>query len=428
MNIKRPALKTEIIAGITTFFTMAYIVIVNPSILSTPGTGMPFAGVMTATVCLSFLMTLLMGVYAKLPFAVAPGMGINAFFTFTVILGKQVPWQTALGMIFWSGAFFLVLSLTSVRVQVANAIPNNLRLASATGIGIFLAFIGLRNSKIIVADPVTFVKLGALDKHSLFMIIGIAIIILLLQKKNPFAFLTGILSITLMEYFAGYIQLPESFLSYPDFDSVFFKLDIWDAFKLASLPTIISLLFTDLFDSVSTFVGCCQAVGLKDENGNPKNLRQGLIVDAWATLTASLFGTSSGTAFVESAAGMEIGGRTGLTAITTAICFLPFLFLAPIASIIPAYATAPVLILVGAMMFRSVSELKVSHFEDVVPAFLTIILIPLTFSITQGILWGFIAHVLLYVANGRRKEVPATLYVLSIIAVGLLAIENSSKV
>jgi AGZA family xanthine/uracil permease-like MFS transporter len=421
---QKSQIKTEIIAGITTFFTMSYIVIVNPSILSTPGTGMPFSGVMTATVCLSFLMTLLMGVYAKLPFAVAPGMGINAFFTFTIILKNQVPWPTALGIVFWSGILFLICSLTPIRAQIASAIPANLRLAAATGIGLFLTFIGLKNSNIVVSDPITFVKLGALGQSSLFICAGMIFMLFLMRKKNPFAFLAGMILITALEYLAGWIHPPESWVSMPDFTSVFFKLDLVGSLKLAFLPSMLSILFTDLFDSISTFMGCAQAVGLKDKKGDPKNLREGLIVDAWATLGAGLMGTSAGTAYLESAAGMEVGGRTGLTAITTALCFLPCLFLSPLASIIPGHATAPVLILVGAMMFRSVSELKLSKLEDLIPAFLTIVLIPLTFSITQGILWGIISHVLLYLIAGRRKELTPSLCVLSMISVSLLIIET----
>jgi AGZA family xanthine/uracil permease-like MFS transporter len=365
-----------------------------------------------------------MGLYAKLPFAVAPGMGLNAFFTFTIILKHQIPWPTALGIVFWSGVLFLLCSLTPIRAKIAYAIPENLRLATTTGIGLFLTFIGLKNSGIVTSDPVTYVKLGRLDQSTLFVCAGILLMIFLLRRKNSIAFLAGMVLIFLCEFFAGSIRFPHSWVSLPDFSSVFFKLDIWGSLKLAFLPSMLSILFTDLFDSISTFMGCAQAVGLKDRNGGPKNLREGLIVDSWATLGAGVMGTSAGTAFIESAAGLEAGGRTGLTAVTTALCFLPCLFLSPLASIIPPHATAPVLIIVGAMMFRSASELKLSHLEDLIPAFLTIVLIPLTFSITQGILWGFISHVLLYLISGRKKEIPPMLYLLATVSIGLLVIEN----
>ncbi len=417
-------LKTEAIAGVTTFFTMAYIIFVNPSILATPGTGMAFSGVLTATVLLSFLMTLLMGLYAKLPFAVAPGMGINAFFTFTIILGQKVPWPVALGMIFWAGVLFLLVSATPIRFKIATAIPMQLRMAAGAGIGIFLTFIGLKNAGFIVADATTLVKLGTMDLKSLLSIVGLVIMVWLTKKKSPFAFLAGILFVTVIAYFAGFIAAPTSILAPPDFASVFFKLDLFGALKLSLLPAIVSILFTDLFDSIATFIGVSHASGMLDGEGHPKNLKQGLIVDAIATLSAGLFGTSSGTAFIESSAGIEAGGKTGLTSVVTALCFLPFLFIAPLAGMIPPYATAPVLILVGALMFRSIKFLSFETIEDLVPAFLTLILIPLTFSITQGILWGFVAHVLCYAMAGRRKEVSAMMYGLGLLAVILITVSR----
>ena len=300
---------TEAIAGVTTFFTMAYIVIVNPAILSTEGTGMAFSGVLTATVLICFTMTLLMGLYARLPFAVAPGMGINAFFAFTIILGQRVPWPTALGIIFWAGVLFLIISVTPVRATIARAIPPGLRIATAAGIGIFLTFIGLKNAGFIVADPVTFVKLGTLDLKALLTILSALLTVWLLSRKSPFAFLAGIFLVTLVAWAAGFVRAPAQFFSWPDFRSVFLKLDIRGALQLALLPAIISILFTDLFDSISTFIGVSQAAGMLDEQGHPINLKQGLIVDAWATLGAGLAGTSSGTAYIESVAGIEMGGQ-----------------------------------------------------------------------------------------------------------------------
>ncbi len=419
-----PSLRTEIVAGVTTFFTMAYIVVVNPSILATEGTGMPFSGVLTATVVLAASMTLLMGLYAKLPFAVAPGMGINAFFTFTVILGKGVPWQTALGMVFWAGVVFLLVSATPLREMIVRAIPTSLRHAAGAGIGVFLTFIGLRNAGLVVADPVTFVRFGELGVHSLLAIAGTAIMAVLLLRKSPFAFLAGILIVTLVASFLGDVRVPESLVAAPDFATVTLALDVRGALALTYVPIIVSLLFTDLFDSVSTLIGVSQAGGLLDADGNPKNLRQALVVDALATLGGGLLGTSSGTAFIESSAGIEVGGRTGRTSVVTALCFVPCLFFAPVAGMVPAYATAPVLVLVGAMMFRTVSRLSLERLEDAIPVFLTIALIPLTFSITQGILWGFVSHVGLYVLAGRRREVAPMMYGLAAASVGLLALES----
>ena len=422
---RKPDLKTEAIAGITTFFTMAYIVVVNPQILSADGkTGMAFTGVLTATMLVCFTMTLLMGMYAKLPFAVAPGMGINAFFTYTIILGKGVPWPTALGIIFWAGVFFLLISVTPVRELIAKAIPKEIRIAAAAGIGIFLTFIGLRNAGSIVSDPVTFVRLGALGKPALLTIVGVAVSVFLISRKNPFAFLAAIVMVTIIAWSLGLVGTPARPFSLPDFKSVFLKLDVLGALKLSLLPSIIAVLFTDLFDSISTFIGVAHAADLLDEHGHPRNLREGLIVDSLATLGAGLAGSSSGTAYIESIAGISMGGCTGLTSVFTALCFLPCFFIAPLAGTVPPYATAAVLILVGAAMFQSVGQIKFSKIEEGVPAFLTLTLIPLTFSITQGILWGFISHVGLYLMVGRRRDLHPVMYVLAVISIGLLLLER----
>ena len=426
-DTQRPNIRTEAIAGITTFFTMAYIVVVNPSILSTPGTGMSFSGVLTATVLICFVMTLLMGAYAKLPFAVAPGMGLNAFFTFTIILTQKVWWQTALGIVFWAGALFLLISITPIRETIAKAIPNELRIGTAAGIGIFLTFIGLRNAGFIAADPVTFVKLGRIGSEALLACAGLALTVVMMVRKSVFSFLSGIFVVTLIAWALGMIKAPEHLFSPPDFHTVFLKLDIVGALKLSLLPAIISIFFTDLFDSISTFIGVAHAAELLDENGHPRNLRQGLVVDSLATLGAGVVGTSSGTAYIESIAGISVGGRTGLTSVFTALCFLPCFFLAPIAGMVPPYATAPVLVLVGAAMFRSVGQIDFAKIEEGLPAFLTIILIPLTFSITQGILWGFISHVGLYLIVGRRRDIHPVMYGLALVSIGLLLLENVDR-
>ncbi len=403
---------------------MAYIVVVNPSILSTPGTGMAFSGVLTATVLICFTMTLFMGVYAKLPFAVAPGMGLNAFFTYTIILTQTVWWQVALGIVFWAGVLFLVISITPVRETIAKAIPAELRLGTAAGIGIFLTFIGLKNAGLIAAHPETLVTLGKLGWPAVLTILATALSAWLLTRKSAFAFLAGIIFATFIGWMLGEVKTPASFFSAPDFQTVFLKLDVWGALKLSLVPAIIAIMFTDLFDSISTFIGVAHSADLLDEHGHPKNLKQGLVVDSFATLGAGLAGTSSGTAYIESVSGINMGGRTGLTSVFTALCFLPCFFLAPLAGMVPSFATASVLILVGASMFRSVGKISFSRLEEGLPAFLTIILIPLTFSITQGILWGFISHVGLYVIAGRRREIHPMMYVLAVISVGLLLLEH----
>jgi len=416
----------EIVAGITTFLTMAYIVVVNPAILSTEGTGIPFSGALTATVLVCFTATLLMGVYAKLPFGVAPGMGLNAFFTYTLILNGGIPWPVAFGIVFWAGVLFFVISVTPLRERIALAIPDQLRAATAAGIGLLLAFIGLQNSGFVAANPATLVGVGPLDHRAILTLAALLVSVWLARRDNPFAFLAGIALVTAAAWTLGYVTPPARWFSAPDFSSVFFKLDVAGALRLALIPAILTVLLTDLFDSLSTFLGVSHVAKLVDERGEPKNLRQGLLVDAYATLSAGLFGSSAGTAYVESIAGIRMGGRSGLTAVVTAFCFLPCLFIAPMASAIPTYATSAVLILVGVAMFQPVTRVEFDRLEIAVPAFATLMLIPLTFSITQGILWGFILHAALHVLAGKARELGAEAWGLAAVSVFLLVIEHAA--
>lgn len=418
--------RTEIIAGVTTFFTMAYIVVVNPSILSTAGTGMPFSGVLTATVLVCIVATLLMGLYANLPFAVAPGMGLNAFFTYTIVLQGGVPWPVALGLVFWSGVLFLLVSATPLRETIALAIPPSLRHATAGGIGLLLTFIGLQNAGFVVANPATLVGMGPLDHRAVLTVLGVLLIVALMRRRNPLAFLAAIFAITAAAWAGGWATAPSQWLSTPDFTSVFLALDPIGALQLALLPAIVTLMMTDMFDSLSTFIGVAQAAGLTDAEGRPPRLREGLIVDAFATLGASLAGSSPGTAYVESVAGIRAGGRSGRTAVVTALCFLPCLFVAPLAAAVPAYATAPVLLVVGIAMFQTVTTLEFDRLEIAVPAFVTLLLIPLTFSITQGILWGFILHAAVHVVTGKRRELTAAGQALAALAIALLLLEHAA--
>jgi AGZA family xanthine/uracil permease-like MFS transporter len=415
----------EIIAGITTFLTMSYIVVVNPTILSTAGTGIPFSGALTATVLVCFTMTLLMGLYARLPFGVAPGMGLNAFFAYTLIINGGIPWPIALGIVFWAGVLFLLVSATPLRERVAMSIPHPLRAATAAGIGLLLAFIGLQNAGFVAANPATLVGVGTLDHRAMLTLAALLVSVFLARRNNPFAYLSGIVLVTVAAWAGGYVSAPTTWFSRPDFTSVFLKLDILGALQLALIPAIVTVMMTDLFDSLSTFIGVAQAANLVDDKGEPKNLRQGLVVDAFATFGAGLFGSSSGTAYVESISGIRMGGRTGLTAVVTAFCFLPCLFIAPMAAAVPNYATSAVLILVGVSMFHTIARVDFNRLEIAVPAFATLILIPLTFSITQGILWGFILHALLHLLTGRGREVTAPAWGLAAVSVVLLVIEHA---
>lgn len=421
----KPNHRTEVVAGMTTFFTMMYIAVVNPAILATEGTGLPFSGVMTATVVLAAVMSIAMGLYARLPYGVAPGMGVNAFFTFGIVLGKRVPWQTALGIVFWAGVFFVIVSATGLRAAIARAIPKNIRTATGVGIGIFLTFIGLKGAGIVVADPVTFVKIGHLDARTAIFLGGLGVAVALLRRKSPFAFLAAMAFATLASLPLGLAKVPAHVVSMPDFQ-LFGAVSIRSALAPALIPAMLSILLTDLFDSVSTFIGVSQATNLVDERGEPLRLKEGLVVDAFATLGAGLMGTSSGTAFIESSAGVEVGGRTGLTAIVTGLCFVPLLFFGPLAEIVPPHATAPVLVVVGALMFRSVASITTETLEDAVPAYLTVVLVPLTFSITQGIFWGFVSHALLYTLVGRARDVRPATWALAATAVALLVLERTT--
>lgn len=409
-------IKTEILAGLTTFLTMSYIIFVNPLILSTDGTGMSFSAVMTGTILVSFLATLLMGLYAKLPFALAPGMGLNAFFTYTLILDQKIPWQQALGLVFWSGVVFAVLSLTPIREKLANSIPQHLRVSMATGIGLFLAFIGLKNAGIIIQHPVTFVQAAPFSLQMGLVIIGFFITIALFLKNIPGSFLIGIVLTWGLDLIFGKSNLPDQYFSAPNFQDGFFQVDLLGSLKLAYIPSILTLMVTDLFDSLSTFIGVAESANIKNEKGEIKNIKQALTVDAFATIFSGLFGTSSATTFVESSAGTSIGGRTGLTAIVTALCFLPFLFLGPLAQSIPAHATTPVLIIIGFLMFNNISKLDFDSFQNLIPSFLIIILIPLSFSITHGIIWGFFSHSILYLVTGNFKKLSFFEITLSIVS------------
>jgi AGZA family xanthine/uracil permease-like MFS transporter len=427
--IQRPSTRTEILAGITTFLSTMYIIVVNPSILK--DAGMPFSGVLTATVLISAFSSIAMGLYAKNPIVLAPGMGINAFFTYSVVVGMKVPWTAALGAVFWSGVLFFVLSIFNVRTHILKAIPLPLRLGVAGGIGLFISFIGFKNALFIVASPATLLTRGALDPVTMTFLAGMAVTSVLLVKRIRGALVLGIVFTTILAIPIGRLwgdASPFNFgvktlvtcsglFAWPDF-SLFFSLDWFGSLKLALWPAIFSFLFTDMFDSISTFVGVAEAGNLKDPDGQPRNIKQSLIVDSLATTLSGIFGTSPATSYIESATGIEEGGRGGLTAVTAGLLFLPFMFLYPLLSIVPAIATAPALVLVGVFMMKPAAHIAWDRFEDSIPAFLALLLIPLTFSITQGIVWGFLSWTAIRLFSGRWREVPVMLYIIDILAIG----------
>ena len=409
------------IGGVTTFFTMAYIVVVNPGILATPGPGMPFSGALTATVLIASSMTLLMGLYARLPFAVAPGMGLNAFFAFTIVMQDKVPWQTALGMVFWAGVLFLVVSATPLREHIALAIPPPLRAAASAGIGLLLTFIGLRNAGLIVGDPSTLVRMGTLDHRAAFLLLG-----------HPRR---------------GRADAPEQPARVPGGDFLGDRARL-DARVTRSRRTSWPARRTFPRRSWRSTSGarsgsrCCRrfsrsssptcSIRSRRSSASPAPPASPIRTAVRSTCaaassstrsrrsTSGLAGTSPGTAYVESIAGIRMGARTGRASVVTALCFVPCFFLGPLAAAVPGYATAAVLILVGVSMFQSVAKIDFSSLEDALPAFVTVVLIPLTLSITQGILWGFLLHALLYAVAGRWREVSLTLWLLSALSAGLL--------
>ena len=412
----------ELRAGVTTFLMMAYIIVVNPGILSKAG--MPFAGVLFATVLVCALSSIAMGLYANLPYSLAPGMGINAFFTFSLVLGMGIPWQTALGAVFLSGIVFISLSLTGARTTIVKAIPQALRLGLAAGIGLFLALIGLRSVGFIVASPATLITFGPLNSVTILFVIGLVITSAMMLKRIPGALILGVIIVSLMALAvsqAGWVAkpivtLPERIFSWPS-PEVFFKLDIAGALTAGMIMPVFSLFFVDLFDSVASFVGISQVAGLKEKDGTPSDIGKALLVDAGSTTISGLFGTSSGTVYVESAAGIEEGGRTGLTAVVTGLLFLPFMFLSPLLAFVPEVATAPVLVLVGVFMAQPLTLVDWKNMEEAVPAFLALILIPLTFSITQGVIWSFLIYTLIKLTLGKAKDVHWMLYVVDGFAV-----------
>lgn len=424
-------LKTEILAGITSFLATMYIIVVNPSILS--NSGMPFSGVLTATVLVSAFSSIAMGIYAKNPILIAPGMGINAFFAFSVVLGMHVKWEVALGTVFWSGIIFLLLSVFNIREKILQAIPRQLRFAIAAGIGLFITFIGFENAKFIVSNPATLVGIAKLNPVIATFLVGLIVTAILVIKRIKGALIIGIAFTTIIAIPIGRLYGDASAVNFglptlvtwkgifapPDF-SLLFKMDLFNSIQFSLWPVIFAFLFTDMFDSISTFIGVAEAADLIDEKGEPKNVKQSLIVDALATTVSGIFGTSSGTAYIESAAGVEQGGRTGMTAVVAGLLFIPFMFLSPLLSVVPSIATAPALILVGVFMMKPVIKINWSNFDDAIPAFFGMILIPLTYSITQGIIWGFISWTIIKIVIGKKEEVSWMLIIIDIFAVAAL--------
>lgn len=400
-------IRTEFLAGITTFVAMSYILVVNPLILSQ--TGMNSEAVFIATALASAIMTLVMGLYANLPIALAPGMGLNAFFTYTLCLNKGIPWQGALGIVFYSGILFFLITILGLRKKIISLLPKSVRIGLTTGIGLFITLIGLKNAQIIVANPATLISLGNIFSAKVLVIfLGILLSIILKVKKVPGFIFISILFITLGYFFLGEIKTPTTFfLSSFNLNETFFKLDFayfWDHLSLC-IPLLLSLLFVDMFDNLGTLISVGTKAGLMDKSGEIKNMDKALRSDAFAAMIGAVLGTSSVVSYIESATGVEQGGKTGMTAVVVAFCFVLSLFLGPLFLMIPIAATTPALIFVGISMISEIKEIDFDDLLELFPAFITMVMIPFTFSIAEGIGFGLVSYFILklrsLVSNGR---------------------------
>ncbi len=408
--------KTEVMAGFTTFLTMMYIVPVNAIIMSK--TGMPMEALITATALITIFSTVLNGLWANTPIAMSVGMGLNAYFTFGLVLGMKIPWQTALGIVFISGLLFLVLSFTKFRVWVMQSVPGDLRRAISAGIGAFIAFIGLKGMGMVVANPAVFVGLGNFkDPDVLLGVVGLLFVFAFYAWRIKGAFILAVLTTSMIAWVSGIAPYPTEFFSLPaSISPIMMKLDVMSALKLSLLPVIITFLITDMFDSLGTLAGVGYRAGLFKDDG--KDLQKTLEVDAAATVGGSLLGLSTTTSFIESAAGVEEGGRTGLTAVSAGLFFVLTLFMMPLFKAIPENAIYPVLVMVGVLMF---SELAHINFKDIavsVSTFLIVIMMPLTFSITNGLAFGFLAYLIVKVLKKEFDDI--NIGVVSLGIIGLL--------
>ncbi|MFP4180569.1 MAG: NCS2 family permease [Spirochaetaceae bacterium] len=406
--------KTEVIAGLTTFLTMAYILIVNPQILSE--TGMDMGGVFTATAISAAIGTLVMAFGTNYPFALAPGMGLNAFFAFTVVLTMGYSWQFALTAVFLEGIIFIILTLLNIREAIVNSIPINVKRAISVGIGLFIAFIGLQNAGIVQGDEATLVALGEVSSGTgLLALIGLIITGVLLAYKVKGALLLGIVITTIIGFPMGITNPPSGSWAPPSLAPVFAQFDFSQVFTFDMLIILFTFLFVDLFDTVGTLVGVSNKAGYLDENGNLPKAKNALFADAVGTTVGAVLGTSTVTTYIESASGVAEGGRTGLTSATTAVFFLLALFISPLFLMIPGAATAPALVLVGLFMMTPVKQINFEDYTEAIPAFLTMIMMPLAYSIADGIMFGVLAYIFLKLISGKSKDITIMAYVVGIL-------------
>lgn len=415
---KNTTVKTEVLAGLTTFIALAYIIFVNPNILSEAG--IPKEAAIASTIWIAALSTMVMGVFANYPVALAPGMGLNAFFAYYVCGTLGLHWTVALGAVFFSGVLFLILTVSHIRQAIINSVPQNLRVAISVGIGLFIAFIGLKGTGLIIPDKATFIGLGHVtEPTTMLSLFGLVLTGALMARNIQGSILIGIIVTTLLSMVLGYSPVPHAIgdvisTSLPHMGETFGKLDIAGAWNYGIVSIIFTFTVVELFDNMGTLIGLTSKAKLIKPNGEIENLDRALTTDAVGTICSSLFGTSTVTSYIESAAGIAAGGKTGLTAVTVSICFLIALLFAPLVGLVPGFATAPPLILVGALMMSEVGKINFVDFSDGLPAFLTIIMMPLTGSIANGFAFGFVSYVFMKTAVGKYKEVSWIMWLVSI--------------
>lgn len=414
--------KTEVLAGFTTFMTMAYILIVNPQILHK--TGMPMEAVFAATALASFIGTIIMAFVANYPFGMAPGMGLNALFTYTICITMHFSWQTALAASFIEGIIFLLLNVFKVRQYIIDSVPQTLKYAISIGIGFFITFIGLQDAGIIVKSDGTLVTLANMKSPTVLLaVLGVLLIAVLYNRGVKGSFIIGMIVIYILGIIFGLSPAPSKpFSAPPSVAPVFLKFDFSHAMTFKIIPVILAMLFVDIFDSIGTLIGLASKAGYLDKDGNVKNADKVLTADAVGSTIGACLGTSTPVAFVESASGIAEGGRTGLTGVVIAILFLLAMFFSPILTAIPSFATGPVLIVLGAVMMEPIGKVNFSDFTESFPVFITLILILLTYSITDGLAFGFLSYVVIKVFSGKAKEIPKALYVISILFVIMFAL------
>jgi AGZA family xanthine/uracil permease-like MFS transporter len=424
---KRTNVRTEFVAGATTFLTMAYIIFVNPAILSDAGMDKPALIIVTCLV--SAIITIITGLFTNAPIAMAPGMGLNAFLSYSLVKAGQITWQTALGVVFLSGLLCFLLTLLGLRKRLVEAIPASLVSAISVGIGLFITFIGLVDMGIVVNNEATLVSAGPLTATVVMGLCGLLVMAFLEIRKIKGALLIGIMFATVLGAIFGYVKRPEKILNFRfDISPVAFQLDILGAFKWSLFGSIFTLMFMDMFDSIGTLVACCHEAKMVDQDGKIKGLDRLLAIDGAASMLGAALGTSTITSYIESAAGIEEGGRTGLTSLVTGVCFLVALLFVPIVGIVPKYATAPALVMVGLFMMKEIRRIDFDNLGEALPAFIIIVMTALSYSISTGLAFGFMSFVLIKTVSGSVKDVKPTMWVIAILSLVFLTMDKLPKV